>query len=155
MKMYFLWKRTPHGSIRVSSDGLSGFIRRFLSGKLRCRSVALAEGETASVTLVLSSEDAETRPQIEERLASFAAPLGFRLQIIWTDRAAGVEWSERLSSLHKNPWAWMLTASLIALLSIAGLKGLFWTLFWGTAAWFSSKFLISFAAKKKMGWARL
>ncbi|MDR2137105.1 MAG: hypothetical protein LBO68_02335 [Synergistaceae bacterium] len=116
--------------------------------------MALAEGETAAVTLVLSSEEAEKRLQIEERLASFAAPLGFRLQIIWTDRSGEAEWSEWLSSLHKNPWVWMLAASAVALLAIAGLKGLFWTLFWGTAAWFSSRFFLAFAAKKKMGCAR-
>jgi hypothetical protein len=150
--MYFLWKRTPHGSIRVSCSGLSYFIERVLSEESKCRSLALAEGETASVTLVLSSKkNASAGTGVEEYLSSVVAPLGFRVQVIWTDRSApATEWHEALSSFSLSPWMWMLAASMVAITVIAGLKGLFWTLFWGTAAWFVSKVLVVFAFKKKM-----
>ncbi|MDR1648638.1 MAG: hypothetical protein LBR71_00130 [Synergistaceae bacterium] len=149
--MYFLWKRTPHGSIRVSCSGLSCFIERVLSGESTCRSLALAEGETASVTLVLSSKNASAGTGVEEHLASVVAPLGFRVQVIWVDRGTpAAEWHEALSSFSLSPWAWMLAASVVAITAIAGLKGLFWTLFWGTAAWFVSKVLVVFAFKKKI-----
>jgi hypothetical protein len=149
--MYFLWKRTPHGSIRISCSGLSCFIEHVLSEESKCRSLALAEGETASVTLVLSSENASAGTGIEEHLASVVAPLGFRVQVIWVDGSAPTaDWSETLSALSLSPWTWMIAASVVVLVVIAGLKGLFWTLFWGAAAWFVSKALVVFALKKRM-----
>lgn len=151
--MYFLWKRTPHGSIRVSCDGLSGFIDRILSEKSKCRSLSLAGGENASVTLVISSDNPSSEGlAAEERIASIVAPLGFCIRVIWVDRGAPeAEWCEALSSLYQSPWTWMLAVAMIALGFMAGLKGLFWTLFWGTAAWFVSKFVISFLIRRKLG----
>jgi hypothetical protein len=153
MKVYFLWKRTPHGSIRVSCDGLSGFINRVLIEKSRCCGLSLAEGESATVTLVLSSDTPEADIlRVEEHLASIVEPLGFRLQVVWADRGAPeAEWSEALFAAYQNPWTWMVLAATIALGVMAGLKGLFWTFFWGTAAWFVSKFFIVFLARKRMG----
>jgi hypothetical protein len=151
--MYFLWKRTPHGSIRVSCSGLSCFIERILSEDSRCCSLALAEGETASVTLVLSSKNASAEAGMtgmEEHIASVVAPLGFRVQIIWVDKnAPAAEWSEAFSSFCLNPWMWTILAAVVAILAIAGLKGLFWTLFWGAAAWFLSKVLVSLVFRKR------
>ncbi len=151
--MYFLWKRTPHGNIRVSCDGLSGFIDRILTEKSRCRGLSVAEGDSASVTLVLSSDDPmATGAQVEERISSIVAPLGFRVKVIWVDRGVPeAEWCEALSSLYQSPWLWMLAAAMTALGVMAGLKGLFWTLFWGTAAWFVSRFTISFLTRKRLG----
>lgn len=151
--MYFLWKRTPHGNIRVSCDGLSGFIERILTEKSRCRSLSMAEGESASVTLVLSSDDATAKGlQVEERISSIVAPLGFGVKIIWADRGAPeAEWCEFLASSYQSPWFWMLIAAMVALVIMAGLKGLFWTLFWGTLAWFVSRFAISFLTRKRLG----
>lgn len=151
--MYFLWKRTPHGSIRVSCDGLAGFIDRILTEKSKCRSLSVAEGDNAAVTLVLSSDDcATTGAQAEERISSIVAPLGFCVKIIWVDRGApAAEWCETLSSCYQSPWFWMLVVAMLALGIIAGTKGLFWTLFWGTAAWFVSRFTISFLIRKKLG----
>lgn len=151
--MYFLWKRTPHGNIRVSCDGLSGFIDRILTEKSRCRGLSVAEGDSASVTLVLSSDDPVAKGAlVEERITSIVAPLGFRVKVIWVDRGVPeAEWSEALSSLYQSPWLWMLVAAMTALGVMAGLKGLFWTLFWGTAAWFVSRFTISFLTRKRLG----
>jgi hypothetical protein len=156
MKVYFLWKRTPHGSIRVSCDGLSGFINRILSEKFRCRSLSLAEGDNASVTLVLCSKYSPAENvKIEERLASIVAPLGFHIQVIWADRGAPeTEWCEMLFSAHQSPWTWMLVGGLITVGVLSGLKVLFWTLFWGAAAWFVSRFVIPFLFRRKMGFSR-
>ena len=144
MTVYFLWKRTPIGSIRVSCDGFSDFINRFLSGKSRCNSLSVAEGEKAAMTLVLSSRNTAVEcGEIEKRLAAVIAPLGFSVKFIWADRGApGAELCEKLSSAYRSPWTWMLIASFVTLKCIAGWKGFFWTLFWGTAAWFVSKVLI-------------
>lgn len=151
--MYFLWKRTPLGSIRVSCDGFSDFINRFLSGKSRCRSLSIAEGEKAAMTLVLSSNNSVMKySEIEERLAAVISPLGFSVQIIWTDRGSpGAELYEALSSIYQNPWTWMLVGALLTLRYMAGWQGFFWTIFWGTAAWFVSKGIIAIIKRKKMG----
>lgn len=151
--MYYLWKRTPHGSIKISSDGLSGFVDRFLSEKFRCCSLFLAGGESASVTLVLCSDNASLEgTKVEEKISSIVAPLGFGVQIIWVDRE-GLErkWGEALFSLLLNPWSWMLLVTVIVVAITAGLKlkGLFWALFWGTVAWFVSKFAIAWAVRRK------
>jgi hypothetical protein len=78
--------------------------------------------------------------------------LGFSVQVIWADRGApGAELCETLTSAYRSPWTWMLVAALIALKCMAGWNGLFWTLFWGTAAWFVSKVIISAITRRKMG----
>ena len=148
--MYFLWKRTPHGSIRVSCDGFSGFVNRIVSGKTKCRSLALAEGENATMTLVLSSSNAAAEYyKIEKRIASIVAPLGLGVKVIWADKGTpGAELCETISSIHQSPWTWMLVTALIALKFTAGWKGLFWTIFWGASAWFASKVVISARARR-------
>ena len=151
--MYFLWKRTPHGSIRVSSDGFSNFVNNVLSGKSRCRSLSITEGENAAITLVLSPNNAAAECcKIEEIIAKVIAPLGLSVQVIWTDKGTpGAELYETLSSAYQSPWTWMLVVALVALKFMAGWKGLFWTIFWGTAAWFVSKVVISTIIRKKIG----
>lgn len=158
--MYFLWKRTPHGSIRVSCDGFSDFINRVLSGKSKCRSLCVAEGETAAMTLVLSSNnnaamdtsESTENKEIEKGLADILSPLGFSSRVVWTDRGApGADLNENIYSACQSPWTWMLVVALITLKFMAGWKGLFWTLFWGTAAWFVSRVVIALAKRRKMG----
>ena len=105
------------------------------------------------MTLVLSS-DSQTpdSARVEEHLASIVAPLGLRIQIVWVDRTAPeAEWNETLSDAYQNPWVWMAVAALISIGALAGLKALFWTLFWGTAAWFTSKFFIFLTLRRRMG----
>ena len=152
MNVYFLWKRTPHGSIRVSSGGLSGFIDRILPGKSRCCGLTVAEGEIASMTVVLSADKLISESSVvEEHIASVMAPLGFCSQVIWVDKnIPGAEGQEDLpSSVYQNPWTWMLVAGTTALWIMAGLKGIFWTFFWGAAAWFVSKFLVLPLTRRK------
>ncbi len=145
--MYFLWKRTPHGSIRVSYNGLADFIRRFLTRKSQFCSFALAEGETAVMTLVLSSRDGSLENKVENRLNAVMKPLGIATSIIWSSRGnPEEEWSEARAAFFRSPWTWMSLASAVALVFIAGWSGLFWTSFWGTAAWFlvrGATFLLS------------
>ena len=150
--MYFLWKRTPHGSIRVSCDGFSDFVNHVLSEKFKCRSLCVAEGEAAAMTLVLSSNSGAVEcSEIEERLAEIITPLGFSVRIVWADKGTpGAELREKFAFAYQSPWTWMLVAALITLKIMAGWKGLFWTLFWGTSAWFVSKVVISVAKRRKM-----
>ena len=105
------------------------------------------------MTLVLSPDNAVAECcKIEERLASVIAPLGLSVKIIWADRGTPeAELCEKLSSAYQSPWTWMLVAALITLKIMGGWKGLFWTVFWGTAAWFVSKVVISVIKKRKMG----
>lgn len=146
--MYFLWKRTPHGSIRVSYDGLADLSRRCLTRKSQFRSVALAEGETAVVTLVLSSRDGSLDSKAESCLNAVMKPLGMLPSIVWSSRGSPEEeWCELRFALLHSPWAWMSMASAVALVVLAGWDGFFWTSFWGTAAWFLVKGVTSLLFK--------
>ena len=100
------------------------------------------------MTLVLSSNNAAAEcGKIEKRLAAIIIPLGFSLRIIWADRGTpGAELCEKLSSAYQSPWTWMLVTALVTLKLMAGWNGFFWTIFWGTAAWFVSKIIISVLA---------
>ncbi|GHV46571.1 hypothetical protein FACS1894204_08460 [Synergistales bacterium] len=101
------------------------------------------------MTVVLTSDGTDNLG-IEEKIAAIAAPLGFKVHVVWADRGfPGSELCETFSSLAHNPWAWMFLSATASLVLITGLKGFFWTFFWGTAAWFVSKFLIAFITRKK------
>ena len=143
--MYFLWKRTPHGSIRVSYNGLAAFIRRWLTRKSQFCSFALAEGETAEMTLVLSSRDGSLERRLENRLTAAMKSLGIATSIIWSSRGSPEEeWAELRAALCRSPWTWMSLASAVALVVLSGWRGLFWTSFWGTAAWFFARGLTAY-----------
>lgn len=148
--MYFLWKRTPLGSVRVSDQGLGDFLKPLLSMKSRLRGLSMNEGEEASVTLVLSSDVAEREDWLEARLSSIVAPLGLTVRTIWVDRGAPkTEWCETKGALYQSPWTWMLLVSMVTLVFKAGWNSLFWTMFWGTAAWFIARFVPALFRKKK------
>ena len=102
------------------------------------------------MTLVLSSCSAAVNcSEIEKRLTAIFTPLGFEVKIIWADKGTpGAELCEKLSSSYQSPWTWMFLTTLIALGVMAGWKGFFWTIFWGTAAWFVSKVIISAFARR-------
>ena len=102
------------------------------------------------MTLVLSSKDVALKSsEVEKRLVDIITPLGLRVKIIWADRGTpGAELCETLSSVHRSPWTWMIATALITLKFMAGWKGFFWTIFWGTAAWFVSKVIISALARR-------
>ena len=135
--MYFLWKRTPHGMIRVSYDGLFDFVQGFLSARFRLYGLALAAGDNALLTLLMSSGDVSREPGLARSLSALMEPLGMLTSVVWFSRGApGSDWVEARFSLLRSPWAWMALASSVALIVVAGWVGFFWTAFWGTAAWF-------------------
>ena len=102
--------------------------------------------------LVLQSNTAMERSEIENRLAEIIAPLGFSVQVIWADKGTpGADLSEGITSAYQSPWTWMLIGGLITLKFMAGWNGLFWTLFWGTSSWFASKVVISKLKQRKIG----
>ncbi|MBR1671556.1 MAG: hypothetical protein IJ702_01380 [Fretibacterium sp.] len=146
--MYFLWKRTQHGVVQISGEGLADFIRGFLTAKCRLCGLALAAGHSLHpaehtpcpaddpLTLVLSFTDASCQPAVERKLSFLMKPLGLTPLVIWARP------EDELLDLLKSPWLWMALASSIALTVIAGWAGFFWTTFWGTAAWFVTRGLV-------------
>ena len=73
--MYYLWKNTPYGIIRVSYSGLYDFALDAVKSKLRLYSITLepsGKKEHANITLVFSEEDLspEKKSIVEEHISS-------------------------------------------------------------------------------------
>ena len=146
--MYFLWKRTSHGMIRVSCEGLKNFVGSFLSSQFRLHSLAVSERSEHHVesepengdrwlTMILSSRDPSSEPRVERRLSHLVRPLGLISSVAWISRGSpGAEWIETCRAILGSPWVWMSLASSVALAAIAGWAAFFWTAFCGPAAWF-------------------
>ncbi|WP_298781337.1 hypothetical protein [uncultured Fretibacterium sp.] len=148
--MYFLWKRTPHGTIRMSYDGLFDFVQGFLPARFRLYGLALAAGDDALLTLLMSSSDASRELGLTRSLSALMEPLGMFTSVVWSSRGApGSDWIETRFTLLRSPWAWMALASSIALIVVAGWVGFFWTAFWGTAAWFVVRGLTFLLTRRK------
>ena len=134
--MYFLWKSTHMGMIRVSCDGLSEFADEVLRSKLRLYSITLSPSgrkEDADMSIVLSEENIipETKKSIEKHFAAVMKPMGIKASVVWASPERSI--AEMMSSR----WVWAGIASCAAVLVNAGSAGFFWTAFWGAAAWFS------------------
>ena len=146
--VYFLWKRTCHGTIRISRDGLFDFVQGFLNKQFRLHSLAVArppvgEGEDRWLTLILSSRDPAHEPRIARRLSSLVRPLGLLSSVVWLNQGSGsAEWREMCRAVLGSPWTWMFLGSSVALVVLGGWAAFFWTAFWGTAAWFLVKGLL-------------
>lgn len=133
--MYYTWKNTPYGIIRVSYSGLYDFALEAVRSKLRLYSVTLepsGKKEHANMTLVFSEEDlsSETKKNVEEHIVSVLKPMGLRASVVWASPERGI-WPA-----VQNPYVWAGVASCIAVVVTAGVEGFFWTVFWGGAAWF-------------------
>lgn len=134
--MYYLWKNTTYGLIRVSYSGLYDFVLSTVRSKLRLYSVTLepsGKKEHANLTLVFSEEDnisSEKKRKIEEHVTSVLKPLGLKASVIWANPERGI------SETVQNPYFWAISASCLALVVTAGFEGFFWTLFWGMSVWF-------------------
>lgn len=133
--MYFLWKNTTYGLIRVSYTGLYDFVRSTVRSKLRLYSVTLepsGKKEHANLTLVFSEEDipVEKKRKIEEHVTSVLKPLGLKASVIWANPERGM-WE-----IIQNPYVWAISASSLAIVVTAGFEGFFWTIFWGMSVWF-------------------
>ncbi|MBQ9904170.1 MAG: hypothetical protein IJM47_05230 [Synergistaceae bacterium] len=133
--MYYLWKNTPYGIIRVSCSGLFDFVLDAVKSKLKLYSVALepsGKKEHANLTLVLSEEDLspETKSKVEAHISSVLKPMGLRASIVWASPERDI------MTVIQSPYAWAGFASCLAVVITAGFEGFFWTLFWGGAVWF-------------------
>ena len=133
--MYYLWKNTHYGVIRVSYSGLCDFVRDTVMSKLRLYSVTLepsGKKEHANMTIVFSDEDLsrETKSKVEEHISAVLKPMGFRASVVWGSPECGV------MPVIQNPYVWAGIASCIAVIVTAGFDGFFWSLFWGGAVWF-------------------
>ena len=136
--MYFLWKDTPIGIIRVSCDGLCEFVSAAVRSRLKLYSITLSpsdrneDEENADMSIVLSEENIipAAKKNIEEHFAAIMQPMGIKASVVW----AAPEKS--IYAVLRNPWVWAGTASCIAVMVTAGSEGFFWVSFWGAAAWF-------------------
>ena len=133
--MYFLWQNTEYGTIRISSGGLYEFVESTIKSRLRLYSITLSPSgsdNNADLSVVLSEDDLipEIKQKIESHLNSIFKPMGIISSVVW---AAPESWA---ASLVRSSWTWAGAASCLAVIVTAGFEGFFWTLFWGSAAWF-------------------
>lgn len=134
--MYFLWKNTPYGIIRISCDGLYDFADDVLKSGLRLYSITLSPSrkkDDADLIIVMSDENIipEVRHKIDKHFASIMKPMGISPSIVWASPERGI------FSLVHSPYTWAAVASCSAVIITAGFDGFFWSVFWGTAAWFA------------------
>ena len=134
--MYFLWKTTPIGIIRISSVGLRDFAEEVLCSKLRLYGVTLSPSgrkEDAEMSIVLSEDDIapETKKTVEKHFPAVFKPMGIKASVVW---AAS---EKNILVFVRNPYVWAGVAACVAVFMTAGSEGFFWTAFWGAAAWFS------------------
>ena len=134
--MYFLWKNTPYGIIRVSYEGLYEFADGMLKPKLKLYSVTLlpsGKKDHADITVVFSDDDLnhESRRKVEKHFDSVMRPMGLKPSVVWGIPESGV------MQAVSNPYVWAGIASSSAIIITAGFAGFFWTVFWGVSAWFA------------------
>ena len=135
--MYFLWKETHYGIIRISCNGLTDFVNDAMRSKLRLYSITLLPSgrkEDADMNIVLSDEDIipELRKEVEKHFDSILRPMGIRASVVWARP------EKSIAAFVWNPYLWAGIASCAVLVS-AGAEGLFWAAFWGAAAWFIAR----------------
>ncbi len=134
--MYFLWKSTPIGIIRISSEGLREFAEEILCSKLKLYNVTLSPSgrkDEAEMSIVLSEDDVapETKKTVEKHFPAVFKPMGIKASVVWAA-------SERnILAVLRSPYVWAGIAACVAVFMTAGSAGFFWTAFWGAAAWFS------------------
>ena len=134
--MYFLWKNTPYGIIRISCKGLYEFANDIFKSRLRLYSVTLSpadEKEYADFTVVISDEDLsqEIKEQVEKHISEVLKPAGIKSLVVWATPEGS------FAALLQSPYTWAAVASCLTVIFTAGFAGFFWTAFWGTAAWFT------------------
>jgi len=142
--MYFLWKNTPCGFIKISYEGLFDFVNYVLRTSFRLYSITLKPSESqADLTIVISDEDisAEVKEKVEQHLSEVLDPAGMTASIVWAAPERG------FMQIIQNPYIWAAVASCSAVIITAGFAGFFWTAFWGTAAWFAIRGLTIIAKK--------
>ena len=131
--MYFLWRNTPYGLIRISYDGFYSFANDVIKSRLRLYSITLSPSEQdADLTIVISDEELklEIKQQVEKHFSEVMAPMAIKTLIVWASPERGI------LPIIQSPYTWAIMASCSAVIVTAGFDGFFWTAFWGTAAWF-------------------
>lgn len=134
--MYFLWKDTPYGIIRVSHGGLQEFVEETVKSRLRLYSITLQTSDRkddADMSIVLSEENIipETKQKVEQHFTAVFEPMGINASVVWTVP------DKSIARFMCSPWAWAGAAACVAMLVNAGSEGFFWTAFWAAAGWFS------------------
>ncbi len=144
--MYYLWRNTPYGIIRVSYSGLYDFVAEAVRSKLRLYSLTLSPAgkkEHADLTLVFSEEDLspETKSKVEEHISSVLKPMGMKAAIVWASPERGI------MPVVLSPYTWAVIASCVAVVVTAGFAGFFWSAFWGASVWFTARGMRMIARK--------
>ena len=111
--MYYLWKNTPYGIIRVSYGGLKDFANEAVKSRLRLYSVTLQTSdrkEDADMSIVLSEENVipETKKKVEQHFTAVFAPMGINASVVWTVP------EKSIAGLLCSPWVWAGAAACIA-----------------------------------------
>ena len=144
--MYFLWKNTPKGLIKISREGLLDFADYVLKSGFSLYSITLSPSEKkehADLTIVISDEDLslDAKEKVEKHLTEVLDPAGMKASIVWATPERGF-WP-----VVQSPYTWAVIASCSAVIVTAGFDGFFWTAFWGAAAWFTIRGLTMLAKK--------
>ena len=134
--MYFLWKDTPYGIIRVSHGGLQEFVEETVKSRLRLYSITLQTSDRkddADMSIVLSEENIipETKQKVEQHFTAVFEPMGINASVVWTVP------DKSIARFLCSPWTWTGIGACIAGFVNAGSAGFFWTAFWAAAGWFS------------------
>lgn len=134
--MYFLWRNTPYGTIRVSCEGLYDLAGQTVRSRIRLYGVTLSPSgrkENADFTVVLSEEDLmpETKKKVEKHFDAILKPMGLKVSVVWASPERGI------FPLMGSPYLWAGIAACIAVIVSAGFAGFFWVAFWGAAVWFT------------------
>ena len=142
--MYFLWRNTPYGLIRISHEGLYAFANDIIKSRLRLYSITLSPSEQdADLTIAISDEELkpEIKQQVEEHFSEVLKPIGIKALIVWANP------EREIWPIIQSPYTWAVLASCSAVIITAGFDGFFWTAFWGAAAWFAIRGLGTLAKK--------
>ena len=143
--MYFLWKKTSCGPVKISYEGLSDFINYILKAGFRLYGITLKpDNESrADLTVIISDEDIapEIKEKVERHLSKILDPAGMEASVVWASPERG------FFQVLQSPYVWALVASCSAVIVTAGLAGFFWTAFWGSSAWFTARALAVFVKK--------
>lgn len=136
--MYFLWKQTPYGMIKISGDGLADFVNDSLKSRFKLCGLSFSlskRKKDADLILVLSSENIlpEIKNKVENHLSLIMKPMGIASSIIWSNP------EKDNYAFIQSPWTWGTLASSAVVIFTAGWENFFWTAFWGAAAWFIAR----------------
>ena len=134
--MYFQWKDTPYGMIRVSHGGLKELVQGVVNTKQKLYGLSLrstVQQEDADMSIVLSDENVipEMKKKMEEHFTALFEPMGIKASVVWATP------DKSIVSVVCSPWLWACIGACAAVLVNAGSSGFFWMLFWGAAGWFS------------------